>query len=192
MWWLPTREEPVMTPGRRMWLYAVPLLVLAALSGCAAEKKEQQIASAGGGTPSASAAADDAAQGLKFAQCMRAEGIDLPDPGPDGMVALPAVPAGAGDQAKAEKTDAALEKCHEFLPNGGEPPKASAEDLAKARDYAKCARENGIPAFPDPDPETGMFSFSKDAADDLDKLAKLGEKCPQFGAGVMPAIGVSK
>jgi hypothetical protein len=178
-----------------MRLIAVPLLVVAALSGCAADKDEQQIASAGGGgKPSAGASApvDTAAQGLKFAKCMRAEGIEMPDPRPDGMVALPAVPAGAGGEAAAKKTDAALEKCREFMPDGGEPPKPSPEDLAKARDYAKCVRENGIPAFPDPDPETGMFTFGKDATGDLDKLPAATEKCPQFGAGVMPGIGVSQ
>jgi hypothetical protein len=172
-------------------LIAVPMMMLvAALSGCAGDEKERQVASAGGGKPtgSASAAPDDAAQGREFARCMRAAGIDMPDPGPDGMAAMPAL--AADDAASAKKMDAALEKCRELLPNGGEPPKASAEDLAKARDYAKCVRENGLPGFPDPDAETGTFRLDPGKADDLDKLPEVAEKCPQFGAGVMPGIAV--
>jgi hypothetical protein len=119
---------------------------------------------------------------------MRAAGIAMPDPGPDGMAGIPA--QAAGDEAKVKKMDAAMEKCRELLPNGGEPPKASAEDLAKARDYAKCIRENGLPTFPDPDAETGMFQLDADKADGLDKLPEVAKKCPQFGAGMMPGIAV--
>jgi hypothetical protein len=173
-------------------LIAVPMMLLvAALSGCAADDKGRQVASAGGDVkPSgnASAVPDDAAQGRKFAQCMRAAGIDMPDPGPDGMAAMPA--QAAGDQAATNKLDAAMEKCRELLPNGGEPPKPSAEDLAKARDYAKCIRENGLPGFPDPDAETGTFRLDPDKAGDLDKLSEVAKKCPQFGAGAMPGIAV--
>jgi hypothetical protein len=180
-----------MTHGYRMRLIAVPLLVVAALSGCAAEKREQQVASAGG-KPSAgaSAPADNAALGRKFAQCMRTAGVDMPDPGPDGMVAMPAT--AADDQAAMKKMDAAMEKCREFLPDGGEPPKATAEDLAKARDYAKCVRENGVPGFPDPDPETGRFQVDPDKTGELEKLSKVSGECQQFGAGAMPGIEVGR
>ena len=172
-------------------LIAVPMMLLgAALSGCGADQPEQQVASAGGLKPSgsASAPADDAAQGRKFAQCMRAAGVEMPDPGPDGRAAMPGL--AVGDEAGAKKMDAALEKCRELLPNGGEPAKPSAEDLAKARAYAKCVRENGLPSFPDPDAETGAFRLDPGKADDLDKLPEVAKKCPQFGAGVMPGIAV--
>jgi len=177
----------------RTRLIAVPMMLLVvALSGCVGDEKEQQIASAGGGVkPSggASVAPDDVAQGRKFAQCMRAAGIDMPDPGPDGMAGIPA--QAAGDEVKVKKMDAAMEKCRELLPNGGEPPKASAEDLAKARDYAKCIRENGLPSFPDPDAETGAFRIDPDKAGDLKKMSEAAKKCQQFGAGMMPGITVA-
>ena len=177
----------------RTRLIAVPMMLLvAALSGCAGDKKEQQVASVDGGKPSggASAAPDDAAQGRRFAQCMRAAGVEMPDPGPDGMAGIPAL--AVGDEAAADKMDAAMEKCRELLPNGGEPPKPSAEDLAKARDYAKCVRENGLPSFPDPDAETGAFRLGPDKAGDFDKLSEVSKKCPQLGTGVMPGIAVSE
>jgi hypothetical protein len=179
------------TYGFRMRLIAVPVLLLTALAGCAGKEDRPQVASAGGG-PSAgpSAPADQAAKGREFARCMRAEGIEMPDPGPDGMVAMPA--GRVDDKAGMQKMEAALEKCREFLPDGGEPPKATAEDLAKAREYAKCVREHGLPGFPDPDPETGQFRLGPGQSDDMKDLAKASENCRQFGAGVMPGIEVSK
>lgn len=179
-----------MTHGYRVRLLAVPMLLLAvALSGCSAEPEEQKVASAGGDVkPSAGASApvDEAAQGRKFAQCMRGEGVDMPDPGAEGMAAMPALDP--KDSAAMKKMNAAVEKCREFLPNGGEAPKASAEDLAKAREYAKCVRENGLPDFPDPDPETGRFKIDPDKSKAFDKMSEASEKCQQFGAGVMPGV----
>jgi hypothetical protein len=166
-------------------LIAVPMMLLVvALGGCSGDDRNPGPGARGG----ASAAPDDLEQGRKFAQCMRAAGVDMPDPGPDGMAGIPAL--AAGDEAAAEKMDAAMEKCRELLPDGGEPPKPSAEDLAKARDYAKCVRENGVPGFPDPDAETGVFRIDPEQADDLADLEKATKKCPQFGSGMMPGIAV--
>jgi hypothetical protein len=172
-----------------MLFVAVPMLLLTGLAGCSQKENREQVATAGGNpAASASAAPDDAEQGRKFAKCMREAGVEMADPGPDGMVAMPATKA--DDQAAVKKMDAAMEKCREFLPTGGEPPKMSAEDLAKARDYAKCVRENGLPDFPDPDAETGAFTMK--AGDDVEKLKRASEKCQQLGTGVMPGIRISQ
>jgi hypothetical protein len=178
-----------MTVGFKVRMSA--LVLVAALGGCAGEPAEQQVASAGGTvTPSAGAGqpVDRAEQGRQFAKCMRGQGFDMPDPSGDGMAPMPAMEA--GDQAAMKKVEAALEKCREFLPDGGEPPKMSAEDIAKARDFARCARENGAPGFPDPDPQTGRFKLDPGAAEDVD-LSAVGDKCQQFGAGMMPGIEVA-
>ncbi|GGV07643.1 hypothetical protein GCM10010182_28430 [Actinomadura cremea] len=50
---------------------------------------------------------------VKFAQCMREQGVDMPDPGPDGTIQFP---EGDIDPAKAEK---AREACRELLPGTG-------------------------------------------------------------------------
>src|SRR5688500_2675409 len=110
------------------------IAALALLSGCAGEKnKGDGIATAGAGrTASASTDANEgdlAEQAAKFAGCMRENGIDMPDPqvDDDGRVAFGA-PAGA-EPADREKVEAAHEKCKQYLPNGGEAPKLSAEEL---------------------------------------------------------------
>jgi hypothetical protein len=144
-WAAPTRGDGEM---RR----ALLLVLLLSLAGCAADPGGDGVATAGGkptgGASNAPAAADG--DGLKFAQCMRENGMTWfsdPEPGQRGVRI--SVPQG---QDKA-KVDAAVETCKEFLPNGGEPPKMDPAALEQARQMSKCMRENGVPNFPDPGPD---------------------------------------
>jgi hypothetical protein len=96
--------------------------------------------------PSATATPDKDAP-LKFAQCMRKNGMTwFPDPEPGGRMTI-RTPKGMDPK----KFEAAQEACKEFAPNGGEPMKADPQMLEKARQMARCMRENGVPGFPDPD-----------------------------------------
>jgi hypothetical protein len=138
------------------------VLLLAVVTATAAACGEPEdpgdgVASLGGAaTPSASANAaaggeDDG--GLKFAQCMRENGMtwfEDPEPGQRGLKI--AVPPGT-DRTKFE---AAMKTCRTFLPHGGEPGKMDPQALEQARKMSKCMRENGIPNFPDPGPDGGI------------------------------------
>jgi hypothetical protein len=136
-----------------------------AMTGCAGESGGEDVATAGG-TPTATATAgaedvqtgDMAEQMRKFAACMRENGIDMPDPEVDGegRVVMRGPGGGGGPEPDREKVEAAQQACKKYLPNGGEPPKLSAEDMEKARQHSKCMRENGVPNFPDPQPDGGM------------------------------------
>ena len=138
------------------------IAALALLSGCAGDKdKGDDVASAGEGKASASADAnsgDIAEQSAKFASCMRENGVDMPDPqvDGDGKVAFGGPQEANGEPADREKTQAAHEKCKQYLPNGGEPPKLSTEELDQMRKFSQCMRENGFPDFPDPQADGGI------------------------------------
>lgn len=179
---------------RRHLLLAGPLLALGlalglALTGCAGQGGETPaVATAGNGAPTAqeSAAPSDEDKARQFAECMRAEGIDIPDPQPgtgpqsSGGKGGPgvAIRIEGGGENKA-KVDAAMEKCRSLLPNGGEMKPLTPEQLERQRELAKCMRANGVPDFPDPDPNGGgaiMKEFSKDSADH-DAMKKAIEKC---------------
>jgi hypothetical protein len=134
-------------------------VLLATTSACAhANQTTPQVASAHKGTAGSTSSAtpsagpsDDPDAPLKFSQCMRDHGMTwFPDPA-DGKMTV-RIPRGTDPK----KMEAAQEACKQYAPNGGEPPKMSAEDLQKARDMAKCMRENGVPNFPDPDPNGGI------------------------------------
>jgi len=98
---------------------------------------------------------------LKYAQCMRDHGVDMPDPDPNGGMTLQ---GGPGDESKIS---AAQEACKNLLPNGGVPPTPSAEDLEKARQFAQCMRDHGIADFPDPDPNGGGIRINGDQNSDM-------------------------
>jgi hypothetical protein len=85
---------------------------------------------------------------------MREQGQNVPDPDPDGNVAL-TPPAAATRSA----WDAAMSACRQLLPGGGVPAAPSPQELEGLRAYAVCMREHGI-ELTDPDPGTGKSQFA--------------------------------
>jgi len=137
---------------RTRTLLALSLLLIAVPAGCARGSTDDTgVATANGGNPTASASAsagtgDNADVALKFAQCMRQNGLSwFPDPKPGGGMELS--PPKGTDLAKVDK---AIEACKKYAPNGGDAPKPDAAAIEQARQMAKCMRENGVPKFPDP------------------------------------------
>ena len=162
---------------------AITLMLALATAGCArGGTDDPAVASAPGAGGNAAAAsagpgADDPDAQLKFSRCMREQGLSwFPDPS-DGKLAIKP-PPGTDDK----KIQAAQEKCKQFLPNGGEPPKLSAEELEKVRLYAKCMRENGLPNFPDPGPkgELDIDVAKVGSGPDDPSWQKAEASCKQF------------
>lgn len=114
---------------------------------------------------------DDDEARRKFAECMRENGIDMPDPEPGERPRMQV----RGDRAEMEK---AMDACRELLPNGGDFT-PSAEQLESMREMAKCMRANGVPEFPDPDPNGGGIRIGQDSGIDPDDpdFKAAQEKC---------------
>ncbi|WP_433795342.1 hypothetical protein [Actinoplanes sp. CA-252034] len=96
------------------------------------------------GTPEPAASPDPDTRNLKFAECLREQGLDVPDPEPGKGMTLKFGPG--SDQ---QKVQAAMEACREWAPQGmagGAAPDPSRD--ATMRDYAQCMRDNGVDAFP--------------------------------------------
>lgn len=136
------------------------LLAVLFAAGCGARDDGDGIATAGGTpTPSGSAgparAGDDGlAEALRHAQCIRDNGVpNFPDPklNADGGISLDV--RGGVDK---EKVDAAMERCKHLEPGGGQPGQTDPEMQARALQYAKCMRANGVPRFPDPTKDGGI------------------------------------
>ncbi|WP_395106071.1 hypothetical protein [Actinomadura sp. SCN-SB] len=101
------------------------------------------------------AAANDQEKMRQYAKCMRANGIDMPDPSAEGG-RITVERRQSADAINRQKAQAAEKKCRHLMPNGGKPAKPKAEQLAELRAMAKCMRENGVPSFPDPNPNGGI------------------------------------
>ncbi|HEU5156507.1 MAG TPA: hypothetical protein VFU43_05885 [Streptosporangiaceae bacterium] len=138
------------------------------------------VASADGGTaaPSASASPsqslDPRDAALKFAQCMRENGVDMPDPGANGRIQIRANP---GNRAKVQ---AAMKKCQHFMQGGrlGNPDDPQVRD--RMLKFAQCMRQHGI-NVPDPKPGEGI-QLRLDKGSQA-KLRAAQEACRQYAPG---------
>ncbi|MDG4775199.1 hypothetical protein [Solwaraspora sp. WMMD792] len=178
-------------------LLAVPIsLALAlAVSSCAGAADGDQVATADGAGPTASAGAGDGdgdgvdglteeERQLRFARCMRENGVDMPDPEPGEGGAM----QGFGTDSDMEKVEAAIEQCREFLPGGGETGQSDPEQIERVREIAKCMRENGVTDFPDPDVD-GRMNLDLSMSPDDPTFQAAMEKC---GQGMAPPAGGSR
>jgi hypothetical protein len=145
-------------------LTSIGLLV----SGCGGSKSPA-VASVGTTTSSNAVAGTNAAGGaagsgsspgqtqlqedaLKYARCMRANGVpNFPDPNPGGGFLFH---TGSGVDPSSPAFQAARAKCQKLLPSGGIAPGStthpSARWLAHMVKVAQCMRRHGISDFPDP------------------------------------------
>jgi hypothetical protein len=145
-----------------------------AITGCAEKPAETEIASADGDAKSSAKATptptlDREEQALKFVQCMRKNGIDMPDPGPNGNIQMKVE---KGNQAKMEK---AQEACRQYAPSKLSGGKMDPKQAERMRDFAKCMRDNGV-NMPDPDPNNpGMLKL--EGKQDPEKVEAAQKAC---------------
>ena len=160
---------------RRQWIGL--LLVALALAGCGSTS-DDEVASAGGGkTASASAtaeASDRDEMTVKFTQCLRENGVDIDDPAPGEPVRIK---GGPGSKDTIEK---AMEACRQYNPQAEAAGNPAMDE--NNRKFAVCMRENGVEAFPDPEPGQAGVRIDKAIADDPD-FAAAQEKCEPILAG---------
>ena len=192
---------------RRAWVTALLLSALV-LGGCTS-KPHKEVATAGGATPSASSDDSPQAHELRFIACMRAQGIEMSDPIPGDTTGRGAVKYEIDVKGRGSDMvfQAALEKCQHLLPPPPPPPPVTADDEAKARQFAQCMRDNGVPDFPDPvkDPKDLQPSPGKSISgviigrngdgywiyEGSPQVQAAMEKCRQFlpGGGPSPSPG---
>ncbi|MFI6919813.1 hypothetical protein ACIBIZ_07650 [Nonomuraea spiralis] len=156
-----------------------PLMALAAaalfLTACGGQQGGSDVASVSGtgAKPAASAPAtvDRGEQAIKYTTCLREQGVDVPDPGPDGRIQMK-FDKSSGSPEKIQK---AMDACKEFQPAGMTSGKGNDPKTAEAmRKQAQCMRDNGVEAFPDP--EGGMVRITREVGEDPD-FKSAQEKC---------------
>lgn len=88
-------------------------------------------------------------QALKYAQCMRANGVPgFPDPDPSGRLRGP-----SHEQQDNPKFRAAQQACRDLAPGGEHEKLGNPAFVEQMREFSQCMRANGVPGFPDPDAE---------------------------------------
>ena len=172
---------------------AALVLTLAACGGAGANdsgvatltgEDESRSPRAGGTTE---APTDPREAHLAFAECMREQGLDFPDPefGADGSISIQLDGEGGMDP-QAEEFQAAEKACRHLLANaefGGEPP--DPERMREVREhalaFAQCMREQGLD-WPDPQfDENGLALIEPPERLDPDdpRLRQATEACEE-------------
>jgi hypothetical protein len=154
-----------MSKARPKRTLAPPLVALAiflpALAACGESDDSSggsdaapPAAVAGGG-----AAGGDSDQYVKFAQCMRQNGVpQWPDPIDGTKFRMPS--RGAVDP-NSPQFKAATQKCQSVAPPGWDGSRQDPVNEDRALKYAQCMRKNGVSQYPDPQgeaPDTGAFN----------------------------------
>lgn len=146
---------------------------------------------------------------LKFAKCMRDEGIDMPDPQKQGNGGIiQKMDSGPGQRLDQAKVEAAQKKCQHFMGAGGGDikggdPKEEAAHRDALLAYAKCMRSHGVP-MKDPkfsgnkvqmsiggpgdvkaNPQSATFKAADKACQAI--LAKVGDNGPIAGGSAQEA-----
>lgn len=162
-------------------LVAMALAMGLGVAGCGGSNGDSGIATAGspGATPSGAGTSglSDQELALKFAQCMRAQGINMPDPQSGGGLAIK-IPEGVDPK----KADAAMQKCRQYLPSGGDRAQSDPQQVAQQRKFSQCMRANGVPNFPDPDANGNIKADASTLGIDPkgEKFKKAERACAQY------------
>jgi predicted small secreted protein len=169
----------------------LPLAALAMVAlitaGCSNAPAGTGASSDGGNT---SAARE---QALKFAQCMRNNGIrEFPDPDASGTVTIETIANGTSIDTNSPAFQQAITACKDLEPAGFTGATRTPEQQQAALKFAQCIRDNGVKDFPDPAPDAPMIDTNRipstDTPGGMTILHAAMQKCGTFArdAGVHP------
>ncbi|GAA2620913.1 hypothetical protein GCM10010399_59950 [Dactylosporangium fulvum] len=162
---------------------ALSALLLSGTAACSDAGKSDAGSSASAGS--------DQEQALKFAQCMRDHGVDMPDPRDgrivtgDGGGGAPGPISGSGAVDLPVGDGTAFDACRKYLPNGGEVRKPTAAELEQQVRYAQCMRSHGLD-YPDPNPD-GVQQLPGILIDDTAAIQRFEEAARACDAADSPA-----
>jgi hypothetical protein len=168
---------------RRRPLAALALIAMVALiSGCGSSAAGG--AGSGGGNNNTAANAQKA---VKFAECMRSNGVSqFPDPGASGKLTIDAVANGSSLDTSTPAFTQAISACKALEPAGFTGGKRSSQQQQAALRFAQCIRANGVPDFPDPIPHGPLVDTnripSSNSPGGLSILNAAMQKCRDAGA----------
>jgi hypothetical protein len=174
---------------------AAIIVALITLSGCGAT-------GAGAGaepSPTGMSHAEVLAIGKQIAQCIRDQGVvEFPDPivNEGGQLELPdnaeAEIEGRYPEATLQQAQQACQSLFDQLPESAlkgqgsdDPNGPGPEDVEALRAWAKCARENGIPEWPDPKSD-GSFPVAGTPLEregKSDRMRAVFDACQQYWDG---------
>jgi hypothetical protein len=145
-----------------------PILALAGCGGAPAEVGVASVAKTGGASPEASPSTSP--DPLKFAQCMRENGVKMADPEAGGPVRVDGRGMDKGVMEKAQKA------CGKYMGGGEGKGRIDPKDQDKLLAFVKCMRENGVD-MPDPEIKGGSVMMRRPEGGDDAAMEKAQKAC---------------
>jgi hypothetical protein len=112
----------------------------------------------GGGNSTATARE----KAVKFAECMRANGVStFPDPDASGQMTIDGIANGSSVDTSSPVFAQALSACRDLEPRGFTGTKVTRQQMTARLEFAQCMRKNGVPDFPDPTPNGPLVDTNR-------------------------------
>ena len=126
-------------------------------------------------------------QAVKFAECMRANGVtQFPDPDASGQLTIDAIANGSSLDTNSVAFKQAIGACKDLEPPGFTGGPRSPEQQKAALTFAQCIRANGVQDFPDPAPDEPLVDTkripSAARTGGMSRLAAAMQKCRALAA----------
>ena len=170
---------------------ALALVAMAALiGGCGSSAPASVEAGTSGGNNNSAASAQKA---VKFAECMRRNGVSqFPDPDAAGKLTIDAVANGSSLDTSTPAFTQAMSACKDLEPAGFTGGKRSSEQQQAALKFAQCIRQNGVTDFPDPTPNGPLVDTNRIPSSATSSGMSLLHAAMQKCGGAAAAAGVTR
>jgi hypothetical protein len=130
---------------------AAVVAIVAISAGCGSAAGDHAAATAGTAGSGATGTSTTRAKAVKFAECMRANGVSaFPDPDASGALTIDAVANASSLDTSSAAFTRALSACKDLEPAGFTGNQRSPQEQEAALAFAQCIRDHGVRDFPDP------------------------------------------
>jgi hypothetical protein len=119
-------------------------------------------AQTGSGSNGSNTNATNPDQALKFAECMRKNGVtEFPDPDASGTLTIDGIANSSSLDTNSAAFMQAIAACKDLQPAGFTGSKRTPEQQQAALKFAQCIRDNGVKDFPDPTPDGPLIDTTR-------------------------------
>jgi hypothetical protein len=171
--------------SRRRWpLAALALTATVVLISACGSSAPAGTSTGSGGTSNTAANAQKA---VKFAECMRSNGVsEFPDPPASGGFTIDGIVNGSSLDPNTPAFTQAISACKDLEPAGFTGSKRSSQQTQAALKFAQCIRANGVPDFPDPANGQPLVDTNRipsaATSSGMSNLNAAMQKCGEFAA----------
>ncbi|HET8893573.1 MAG TPA: hypothetical protein VFM96_05710 [Gaiellaceae bacterium] len=170
----------------KTWTAAV-FAIVAISAGCGSTAGNHPAVTAGTAGSGATGTSTIRAKAVKFAECMRANGVSaFPDPDASGALTIDAVANGSSLNTSSAAFKRALSACKDLEPAGFTGNQRSPQEQQAALAFAQCIRDNGVRDFPDPSKTDPLVDTNRSPSaatpGGLTILNAAMRKCGQYAA----------